>query len=133
MRRLMLKSALLAAVTLAAFRFDVARAATLDDGSVVAGHLTASNPPAVAPPTGTNCTMVAGSTDMAGECAATATSAVAVAFGKAFATRPFCTITDSVTATGINLAAGPSTTGFTMGTTASGDKIRWVCIGQVGN
>jgi len=133
MRRFLLKSALFAAVAIAAFRFDAAIATNLEDGAVVSGHLTASNPPTVAPPTGTNCTMVAGSSDMAGECAATATSAVQVTFGKAFAIRPFCTITDSVTATGINLAAGPSTTGFTMGTTASGDKIRWVCIGQVGN
>src|SRR5215472_8021852 len=105
----------------------------LPDGSVVLGHLNAAPGPSGPPPTFTNCTAVVGSTDMAGECSATATSGVVVAFGKPYLTRPFCTITDSVTATGINLAAGPSTTGFTLGTTASGDKIRWVCIGQPGN
>lgn len=103
------------------------------DGFQFNGHLTSTNGTGVPAPGTTTCTLVAGSTDVAGECNATATSGVAVTFGKPFVTRPFCTITDSVTATGINLAAGPTTTGFTLGTTASGDKIRWTCIGQQGN
>lgn len=106
-------------------------AETLGDGAQFLGHIVSTN--GIPAPTTTTCTLVAGSTDVAGECSATATSGVAVAFGKAFVTRPFCTITDSVTATGINLAAGPTTTGFTLGTTASGDKIRWTCMGQQGN
>jgi hypothetical protein len=108
-------------------------AETAGDGFAFLGHVVSSNSATNPAPSGTSCTMVAGSTDVAGECSATATSGVAVTFGKVFTTRPFCTITDSVTATGINLASGPTTTGFTLGTTASGDKIRWTCLGQQGN
>ena len=109
------------------------KAAALEDGSVIAGHLAVGNPPNYGPPTATGCTLNAASTDMAGSCAATATSGVAIAFSKAFASAPFCVVLDHTTASGNALATEPTTTGFTMGTTVSGDKISWVCLGRPGN
>jgi hypothetical protein len=107
-------------------------AETLGDGVQFNGHITSTNAAGNPPPTTTSCTLVAGSSDFVGSCAATATSAVAVAFGKAFVTAPTCIVFDAVTFSG-NAITGPSTTGFTMGTTVSGDKIYWVCVGKQGN
>jgi hypothetical protein len=136
-----IKSALTAKVVLltgiAAFSFlgndPVKAQSVLQDGTAVAGHLVTSPPPAGGPPVGTSCTMVAGSTDTMGQCAATATSAVAVIFNKPFAKAPFCVVLDHTTASGNALVTEPTTTTFVMGTTVSGDKISWHCEGQVGN
>lgn len=101
------------------------------DGFQFLGHVTsvALTPP----PLGTNCTIVAGSTDFFGSCAATATAAVAVAWGKVYNAAPRCVVLDQTTFSGNALAAGPTTTGFTMGTTVVADKISWICVGGVSN
>lgn len=106
----------------------------LPDGTVLQGHLTVGQPTGTAAaPATTTCTLVAGSTDAMGQCAATATSGVAVTFAKAWAKAPFCVVLDHTTASGNALATEPNTTTFVMGTTVSGDKISWWCVGQPGN
>lgn len=103
------------------------------DGAQFDGHMTSVNAAGNPPPTTTTCTLVAGSTDLAGACAATATSGVAVIFGKAFLTAPTCIVQDRTTASGTILATEPTTTTFVMGTTVSADKISWICVGKQGN
>lgn len=106
----------------------------LPDGTVMQGHLTASQPSGtIVLPTCTNCTLVAGSTDFSGAAAATATSAVALAFGKVYGKAPSCIVLDHTTPSGNALAVEPTTTGFTLGTTVNADKFSWICVGQPGN
>ena len=129
------KWGLIAAIALGSFLQSVPGKAqsVIQDGSIVAGHLTVGAPPAGAPPGTTACTLNAGSTDMMGACAATATSGVAVTFIKPFLKAPFCVVLDHTTASGNALATEPTTTTFVLGTTVSGDKISWICLGQQGN
>lgn len=103
------------------------------DGAQFDGHMTSANAVGNPPPVVTNGTLRSGSTDLAGQLTTTATSAVAVAFGKAFVSTPTCVVVDATTGTGNLLASGPSTTGFTLGTTGGTDKVSWVCVGQQGN
>jgi hypothetical protein len=108
-------------------------AETLGDGVQFNGHITTTNAAGNPVPTTTTCTLVAGSTDTAGACAATATSGVAVIFGKAFLTAPTCVVLDHTTASGNALATEPTTTTFVLGTTVNADKISWICVGKQGN
>jgi hypothetical protein len=103
------------------------------DGFQLNGHAVSVNGAGNAPPTTTTCTLNAGSTDLVGGCAATATSGVAVIFGKAFLTAPTCVVLDHTTASGNALATEPTLTTFVLGTTVSGDKITWICMGKQGN
>lgn len=103
------------------------------DGAAFSGHVVTQNGAGNPAPAVANCTLVAGSTDAAGQCAATATSGVAVTFGKAFATTPSCIVFDRTTSTGNQLATPVSTTGFTLGTTAAADVVNWICFGKQGN
>ena len=99
----------------------------LPAGASLGGHLIVGG----VIPVGTTCTIVAGSTDTAGSCAATATSGVAVTFGTPFVSTPFCVVKDRTTASG-DLLTAFTNTGFTMGTTVSADKIQWICLAAPG-
>lgn len=120
--------AALAALALAFAPF-AAVAQQLQDGAVIAGHLVVAGPP----PTTTTCTLAAGSTDTAGSCATTATSA-AVTFAKPFLTAPLCGVWD---ATSVSATSMPiwtvSTTAITLSTVISAHTLFWICIGKSGN
>lgn len=106
----------------------------LPDGTVMAGHLTSTQPAGTpALPALTSATVVGSITDFAGGGSATATSGVAVVFAKPFLKPPTCIVLDHTTASGSALATEPTTTGFTLGTTVSGDKFSWICVGAAGN
>jgi hypothetical protein len=89
------KAKLLAAAAALAFLASPALADnpgyTLPNGTAVNGHLITEQG---TPPSGTNCTISAGSTDLAGKCTATS-GAPTVTFGTAYTTAPFCTVQDS--------------------------------------
>lgn len=113
---------------------------SLPDGTVITGHIVATPGNAGAPTVaGASCgspVLTAGSTDLAGEFQAKGTTTCAVTFGKAFASTPFCEVHNRTTpgdAAYTYATSGTTTTGFTMGTTASNDFIVWHCFGQQGN
>jgi hypothetical protein len=104
----------------------------LQDGTIVQGHLVNGLPPGTAPPTTTTCTLVAGSSDLFGSCAATST-AMAVVWGKPYLVAPKCLVVDQTTAADSTPTTGPTITGFAISTVVSGDKIWWLCFAQPGN
>jgi hypothetical protein len=103
--------------------------AQLQDGTSVNGHLVVTG----VPPTTTSCTLAAGSSDTAGSCATTSTSA-AITFAKPYAIAPFCGVWD---ATSVSATSMPiwtvSTTAITLSTVISAHTLYWFCIGKSGN
>ena len=65
---------------------------TLPNNSVYQGHFNSA--PASAPPTTSNCTLAAGSTDTDGSCTATS-GAPSITFGVAWNQTPFCLVQDA--------------------------------------
>lgn len=103
----------------------------LPNGTVFNGHAVSAGS---APPTvgGASCgtpVLTPNSTDLAGQFQAKGTTTCAVTFGTAFASQPFCVVSDETTAATYTYTK----TAITMGTTVSNDLINWICIGQLGN
>ncbi len=98
----------------------------LPSGATVQSHLYMNAEGA--PPTCTNCSITAGSSDFFGQLSVTSTGSVPVTFGTAFTNTPFCVASDNTTIEGVTGVA--STTGVTYAGGATSDKISWVCIGH---
>jgi hypothetical protein len=81
-----------------------------------------------APPTCTNCTIGAGSSDFMGSASVTSTGGVVLTFGTAFTNAPFCLASDNTTNEGIK--GTPSTTGVTFTGGVTSDVIAWICVGH---
>lgn len=83
-------------------------------------------------PTLTGCTIVAGSTDTAGECTATATSG-SIAFSRAFLTAPTCIVYDKAATSTVSMPVYTTTTAqITLTTIISGHGLVWTCFGKIG-
>lgn len=98
----------------------------LPSGATVQSHFYTNNEGA--PPTCTNCSITAGSSDFFGQLSVTSTGPVALTFGTAFTNTPFCVASDNTTIEGISGVA--STGGVTLTGGVTSDKISWVCIGH---
>lgn len=87
--------------------------------------------PAGNPPTGTGCTIAAGSTDMAGNCAATAASG-SIAFAATYTNPPNCVVIDaSATAAGSGVYTVTAAQ-ITLTTITSTHVYRWSCLPVAG-
>lgn len=105
----------------------------LPNGTVVGGHLVGSLGTTSVPVlSGASCgtpVLTPGSTDFAGQFQAKGTTTCVVTFGTAFASQPFCVVSDETTAATYTYTK----TAISMGTTVINDLINWICIGQIGN
>ena len=123
---------LLAAASIAALTFaPVAALAqapgfTLPNNSTYQGHLNAA--PVAGPPTTSNCTIAAGSTDTDGSCTATSGAPV-VTFANAWNQAPFCIVIDSSATPAFVYTL--STTAITI-TGTNAHVYFWHCAGKNG-
>lgn len=108
------------------FRDALAQGFSLPHNSAITGHLITSQ---AAPPVGTGCTIVAGSTDLDGSCTTSATSG-SIAFATAFVSAPFCIVQDS-TATPVFVYT-TTTAQITLTTVTSAHVLFWHCAAKVG-
>jgi hypothetical protein len=88
-------------------------------------------------PTVTSCgtgSVAAGSTDTAGQAAATGATGCTVVFNVPYKSQPFCSVTDNTTANGLKVAYGGTSNAaqFTVTGLTSGDSFTWICMGQAG-
>lgn len=104
----------------------VAQSVFLPSNVGLIGHIIAGAPSA---PVGTGCTIVAGSSDTAGECLTTATSGTIV-FAQAFTSAPTCIVVDR-TATPVAVYA-TTTTQITLTTVTSAHNLSWNCWAKIG-
>jgi hypothetical protein len=126
----------LAAASIAALTFaPVAALAqapgfTLPNNSVYQGHLNAA--PINVAPTGSGCTIAAGSTDTDFSCTASAASG-SITFATAWNVAPFCTITDASATSTVSMPVySVSTTAITLTTIISTHVLYGHCTGKNG-
>lgn len=100
---------------------------TLPDGSQIQGHARIGQAVAV---TGTNCTITAGSSDVAGSCTTTSTTAT-VTFGRTWGTAPTCLVVDTTSAGGAGTIPvyTVSATAMTFSTVVNAHILAWLCLG----
>jgi hypothetical protein len=91
-------------------------------------HLTKGTAPTVGT-CGTG-TVVANSTDAAGQIIATGATACTVTFNVAYTNAPFCTVSDNTTAAGLKVTL--SAASITVSGLTSGDTFSYICVGQTG-
>lgn len=83
-------------------------------------------------PTLTGCTIVAGSSDTAGECTTTATSGTIV-FSQAYLTAPSCLVIDKTSAATVPQVTYTTTASqITLTTVTSAHVLVWQCMGKIG-
>lgn len=112
----------------------IAQTFSLPNGTMALGHVLTGLGSGMSVPTigGTSCgttALISGSTDFAGEFTVGGTSTCKLTFGTPYAVGPFCTVATKTTASTYTTNG----TGITMGTTVSGDRIVYICVGQPGN
>lgn len=92
------------------------------------GHYVASGNP----PTGTGCTIAAGSSDTDGSCTASATSG-SIAFATAYLVAPTCLVTDGSATSTVSMPVYTTTTSqITLTTIISTHVLYWHCAGKIG-
>jgi hypothetical protein len=104
----------------------IAQVFTLPANTTFLGHFIAG---AAAPPTGTTCTISAGSSDTAGDCVTSGTSAT-ITFNTAFTIAPSCVMHNrgsTFAPTSIVFA-----TGFTVSNVNNGGTVGWICAAKIG-
>lgn len=95
---------------------------------IVIGHYINGGPP----PTGTGCTITAGSTDTDGECATTATSG-SIAFTTAYVVVPSCIVVDKTSAATVpQLTYTTTIAQITLTTATSAHGLVWHCASKQG-
>lgn len=105
---------------------------TLPDGTVQQGHIAAVPALGKTPPVGVGCTIVAGATDTAGTCTASAASG-SLTFATAFNSAPTCVVWDqSATSTVSMPVYTVSASAITLTTIISTHVLGWICFGKTG-
>lgn len=98
----------------------------IPNNSAIIGHLGVTGNV----PVGTGCTIVAGSTDTAGSCTASAASG-SVAFATAYAIAPFCLVTDGSATSTVSMPVYTTTTAqITLSTIISTHVLYWFCAAK---
>lgn len=102
----------------------------LPNNSTYQGHLNAA--PISAAPTGSGCTIAAGSTDTDGSCTASAASG-SITFATAWVQAPFCSIVDASATSTVSMPVYTvSNTAITLTTIISTHVLFWHCAGKNG-
>lgn len=123
---------MLALVALLAPAAAFAQGFTLPDGSVQAGHLAAAPAPGKTSPVGVGCTIVAGATDTAGTCTASAASG-SITFATAFNSAPTCSVWDQAATSTVSMPVYTvSASAITLSTIISTHVLGWLCLAKTG-
>lgn len=103
---------------------------TIPDLTTVVGHIASAAPAAI--PTGTTCTIAAGSSDFSGNCATTGATAT-VTFGRSWGVAPNCLVVDATATSTVSMPVYTvSATAITFTTVITAHTLRWNCVGIAG-
>jgi len=96
------------------------------------GHMVSFGSGSAAVPVGTNCTIAAGSSDYAGSCATTSTTA-AITFAIPFNVAPTCLVTDASATSTVSMPVYTlSASAITLSTVINAHNLQWLCVGKQG-
>lgn len=101
----------------------------IPDGSTIQGHIKAAPQPGP-PPVAVGCTLVAGSTDFAGTCTASAASG-SITFSRTYGSAPTCIVWDQAATSTVSMPVySVSPTAITLITIISTHLLGYMCMGQ---